>query len=341
MNAREKVLAGIVGGLLGVAALGFGAHALLIKPLKEIDKKTSGLRERLEKIKAERRAFFDAEDEVRKFAQRTFDLDVDKASAKSAEMLTQQILRAGLPEMEFTRLPFGPRKLRGAQEIGWNVQGDGSLDRVVNLLFLLDADPHLHRVDGLTVTAGESAGIVRVRFRYTTLVIDSPPDFEPLNLQPRFALDSPERRVFDGIVQRDILRPYIKRAIVPGPGSPGGTQPGATPGAAPGPDGFRIVSLSEWMGQPEVHVRDLVNQRTLRFKPGDALAGGTIVMIDYRSMPRAGNELLQAYSRVIVRIDDEFWAIETGKTLGQKYRLSPDQLPDALARLEPAKAGAR
>jgi hypothetical protein len=340
MNRREKVLAGAVGALVGVVVLGFGGRAVLIKPLKDIDKKTSGLRERLNKVLAERRAFFEAEDEVRKFAQRTFDTDLDKASAKSAEMLTQQILRAGLPEMEFTRLPFGPRKLKGSQEIGWNVQGDGPLDRVVNLLFLLDAEPHLHRVDGLTVSAGESAGLVRVRFRYTTLVIDSPPDFEPVNLQPKFTLESPQRRVFDGIVQRDILRPYIKRAVVPGHGNPGGTPPGTSPGAAPGSESFKIVSLSDWMGQPEVHVRDLVNQRTLRFKPGDALAGGTIVMIDYRSMPKSGNELLQAFSRVIVRIGDEYWAIETGKTLAQKYRLAPDQLPDALARLEASKTSA-
>lgn len=339
MNAREKILAGIVGGLVGLVALGFGGRALFLKPLKEIDKKTTGLRDKLEKIKAERRAFFDAEDEVRKFTQHTFDSDLDKASAKSAELLTQQILRAGLPEMEFTRLPFGPRKLRGAQEIGWNVQGDGSLDRVVNLLFLLDADPHLHRVDGLTVSAGESAGQVRVRFRYTTLVMDPAPEVDPINLQPKFALDSPQRRVFDAIVQRDILRPYVKRAVVPIPGNPGGTPPGTSPGTAPGPEGFKVVSLSEWLGQPEVHVRDLINQRTLRFKVGDALAGGTIVMIDYRTMPKSGNELLQAFSRVIVRIGDEYWAIETGKTLGQKYRLVPDQLPAALARLEAAREG--
>lgn len=340
MNAREKVLAGIVGGLVGLVVLGFGARALLVKPLKDIDKKTAGLRDKLEKIKAERRAFFDAEDEVRKLTQHTFDSDIDKASAKSAEMLTQQILRAGLPEMEFTRLPFGPRKLRGAQEIGWNVQGDGSLDRVVNLLFLLDADPHLHRVDGLTVSAGESAGQVRVRFRYTTLVMDPAPEVDPINLQPKFALESPARRVFDGIVQRDILRPYIKRVVAPNPGSPGAAPPGTSPGLTPGPESFKIVSLSEWLGEPEVHVRDLINQRTLRFKPGDALAGGTIVMIDYRTMPKSGSELLQAFSRVIVRIGDEYWAIETGKTLGQKYRLESDQLPPALARLEAAREGA-
>jgi hypothetical protein len=336
MTKREKVLAGIVGGFVGLALLGLGGRTLLIKPLQEIDKKTAAERQRLEKINGERRAFFSAEDEVKKFTQRTFDTDLDKAGAKSAEMLTQQILRAGLPEMEFTRSLFGPRKLRGAQEIGWNLQGDGPLDRVVNLLFLLQEDPHLHRVDGLTLSAGESPGQVRVRFRYTTLVIDPAPEVEPVTLQAKFALDSAQRRVFDGIVQRDVLRPYIERAPAGSPGPPG-TTPTSTPGSPPGPESFRIVSLSEWLGQPEVHVRDLVNQKTLRFKAGDALAGGTIAMIDYRSMPKTGNELLQAFSRVIIRIGEEYWAIETGKTLAQKYRLAPDQLPDVLARLGASK----
>lgn len=337
MTTREKLLAAIVGGLLGVTILGFGARAVLIKPLREIDKKTAVMRDRLNQVKAERRAFFIAEDEVRKFTQRAFDSDIDKASAKSAETLTQQILRAGLPEMEFSRLPFGPRKLRGAQEIGWNVQGDGTLDRVVNLLFLLQEDPHLHRIDGLTVSAGEIPGQVRVRFRYTTLVIDPAPEVEPVALQAKFTLDSPERRAFDGIVQRDILRPYIKRAPVSTPGQPGSAPPGTTPGAPPGPESFRIVSLSEWQGEPEVHVRDLVNQKTLSFKPGDALAGGTVVMVDYRAMPKSGNELLQAFSRVIIRIGEEYWAIEMGKTLAQKYRLTAEQLPDALAKVGASK----
>jgi hypothetical protein len=46
MNAREKVLAGVVGGLVGIAVLGFGGRSLLLKPLRDIDKKTSGLRDR-------------------------------------------------------------------------------------------------------------------------------------------------------------------------------------------------------------------------------------------------------------------------------------------------------
>src|SRR5258705_746760 len=336
MNRREKILAAIVGRLLCVAVFGLGGRALKLKPLREIDKKAGLLRDRLDKLRSERRAFFIAQEEVKKTARRSFDFDLDKVSAKSAELLTQQILLAGLPEMEFTRLPFGPRKVRGAQEIGWNVQGDGTLDRVVNLLFLLQEDTHLHRIDGLTLSTGESPGQVRVRFRYTTLVLDPAPDAEPVALQAKFTLDSAQRRVFDGILQMDILRPYINRPAVGVPGQPGSKSPGTSPGGPPGSERFKVVSLSEWQGQPEVHVRDLVNQKTLRFKPGDSLAGGTLTLIDYRKMPKAGKQFLDADSRAIVRIGEEYWAIETGKTLAQKYRLNPDQLPDSLAAAKPA-----
>ena len=39
MNQREKVLAGIVGGMVGVFALGLGVRAMFVGPLKEADKK--------------------------------------------------------------------------------------------------------------------------------------------------------------------------------------------------------------------------------------------------------------------------------------------------------------
>src|SRR5439155_25314723 len=143
---------------------------------------------------------------------------------------------------------------------------------------------------------------------------------------------SPERKIYDDLVARDILRPYIKR---PPPGAAVGSSQAApfTPGAAPGPESLRVVSLSEWKGEPEVHVRDLANAKTLRFKPGDTLAGGTVVMIDYRPLVIPGNEILKSFSRVILKIGSEYWAVERGKTLADKHRLTPEQLPAELSKL--------
>ncbi len=121
--------------------------------------------------------------------------------------------------------------------------------------------------------------------------------------------------------------------------SPGWAQASATTNAAasspaakgpPGPESLRVVSLSEWQGQPEVHVRDMAAEKTLRFKPGDNLAGGVVRMVDYRPMPLPGNEALKSFSRVIIQIGAEYWAVERGQTLADKHKLSPEQLPDNL-----------
>jgi hypothetical protein len=327
MNPREKVLVCAVGGLLGLGLATLGVRAVLLKPLREIDKKNAVLRDKMEKIKAERRAYFTAEDTVKTLTQHTFGDQIDQASARSGEILTKQIESSGLREADFSRLPAGPKKLRGANEIGWSIQGQGKLVDVVNLLFTLQESPYVHRIENLAISSGDSAGQVRVGFRFLTLVFDPAPVVDPIALATPHNLDSAERKRFDGIVARDVLRPYVKRT----PGK-SGTSP-ETPATLAGPGSLRVVSLSDWMGQPEVHVRDLANQKTLHYKPGDELAGGTVVAVDYRPLPMPGHDGLNSFSRVIVRIDTDYWAIERGQTLAEKRRLPPEQLPAGLSKL--------
>lgn len=335
MNPREKLLAGLVLGSACLLGGGLGLRAFITKPLTDLDKRIATARERLEKINTERRNFFAAEDRLKSLAKLVFADTVDEASARSGEMLTKQILRAGLKEVSFTRLPVGPRKMRGASEIGWNVQGEGALAGVVNLLFLLEQSPHLLRLENLVVSGGDAPGQVRVQFRCLTLVLEPTPDVPRQPLLARVELDSPERRAFDTIPVRDILRPYIKRPPPPPVKSAPGSSPTSTPATPPGPPGpetFRIVSLSEWQGQPEVHVRDTTTQTTARYKAGDTLAGGTIALVDYRAMPLPGASGLQSYSRVIVRVKDDFYAIERGQTLADMRKLEPEKLPPQLAK---------
>lgn len=337
MNQREKLLAVVVFGTAALLGGVLGLRAFITKPLIELDKKTVGARERLEKINTERRNFFTAEDRLKLQTKLAFADTVDEASALSGEALTKQILQAGLREANFTRLPVGPRKMRGANEIGWNVQGEGPLANVVNLLFVLEQSPFLLRLEGLVMAPGDQPGQARVRFRCLTLVMDPAMEVKREPLIAAVGLNSPERRLLDDIVKRDLLRPYIKRPPPPpvpppigSPGTPASTP--ATPPAPPGPETFRIVSLSEWLGQPEVHVRNLTTQKTARYKPGDELAGGTIAMVDYRSMPLPGGNGLLSFSRVIVRVKDEFFAVEHGQTLADVRKLEPEQLPTQLTK---------
>ncbi len=343
MNAREKVMAVVVLGTAALLGGALGLRAFITKPLTDLDKRIVAARERLAKIQTDRRNYFAAEDRLKALGKLTFADTVDETSAHSGEMLTKKILRAGLKEVSFTRLPVGPRKMRGASEIGWNVQGEGPLAGVVNLLFQLEHAPHLLRLENLVVSGGDAPGVVRVQFRCLTLVLDPTPDAKREPLLAKVELDSPERRAFDTIPVRDILRPYIKRPppppvrVAPGGATPSSTP--ATPPSLPGPETFRIVSLSEWQGQPEIHVRDLTSQKTVRYKPGDPLAGGTIALVDYRAMPLPGASGLQSFSRVIVRVKNEFFAIERGQTLADLRKLELAQLPPELAKpaVEPSR----
>jgi hypothetical protein len=328
MNRREKILTVAVGGLAGLFAVVLAARLLFLNPLRQIESRTAAVRDQIAKIQDERRAGFAAEDRLKAAARQTFAETVEQASAISGELLTRQILEAGLEEADFTRLPVGPRKLRGAGEIGWNVQGQGPLTNVINLLFTLDTAAWLHRTENLTLAAGDTPGTVRVHFRYLTLVMDPPLQVTHSNVANPFTLESPERRQLDNIVARDLLRPYIKR---PEP-LPVALTASAKPGGPPGLENYRVVSLSEWEGRPEIHVRNLAAQTTSRFKPGDQMAGGTVVMVDYRPLPEPGREFLQSYSRIILKIDQDYWAIERGKTFADKHKLADPDLPPQLAK---------
>lgn len=324
MKKREKILAGSVGGMIALMALIFLVRGFFLGPLDKIDKQTKALREKLEKINGERREYFTAEDTLKNITKRTFATDLNQASARSGEMVTRQIALAGLNESDFTRLPVGPRKMKGASEIGWSIQGKGDLQKIINLLFLLQASPQLHRVENVSLNSYDKPGEIKVRFFYLTLVIEPAPDVELKDIKPKLNLESPERLAYNSILERDILRPYIKRPPPP-PAPPG--KPGPSNSKPPGPESLKVVSLSEWEGEPEVHIRDLAQNKTLRLKPGDKLADGQIVAIDYRPMPSPNNALLRSDSRLILKIGDDFWAVERGQTLAEKHRLEKDQWP--------------
>lgn len=336
MKDRKSLLLTILGGAVALLVLGMFVKMAVWDRLQKARTSIASARATLAKLRDEQRAYLAADEKLKALAKTVIADTVEQASAKSGEMLNKIILQSGLRELEFSRTPFGPRKLRGAQEIGWSLQGEGGLSDVVDLLFLLQESPYLHRLESVTITPGDLPGQVRVSLRYLTLVFEPMPPVPLAELEPRFSLYSPERKAFDELQSRDILRPYIKAQPTPPPGArPGGPKSAAPPppAAPPGPESFKVVSLSEWAGRPEIHVLDQSTMKTVRYKAGDSLAGGLVTMVDYRPMPKPGNEALLSYSRVILKIGTEYWAVERGQTLADKYRLKLEQLPENLPKL--------
>lgn len=325
MKRRERIMLGAVGAFFVLFIGVYGVKAVLVKPLRDLDRQILALNDKWHQVSEEQRAYASAGDYLKGLAPRTFGREADTATAEAGKMLTDLIVRLGLQESQFSRLPVGPRKLRGAQEVGWSVQGEGPLPKMIDLIFVLEQTPQVHRLENLVLSAGERPGRVKARFRYLTLVIEGAAGLPRADLKPKFALDSPQRRYYDAIVQRDLLRPYIPKP--PEPASPAAAGPG------PAPESLRVVSLSEWGGRPEVAICEQTTLKVTSYRPGDSLAGGQIVMIDYRTLPLPGKPGFLSNSRVILKIGTAFWAVEQGQTLAAKYQLAPEQLPTGVPGL--------
>ena len=224
MKRREAILLGTVGCLFSLFILGYGLRTVFVKPLKDLQSQIASLRDKLRQNKDERRAYFSAEQYLKDVGPRLFARDADTATAEAGKMLTDQIVRVGLQESQFSRMPVGPRRLRGAQEVGWSVQGEGPLAKVLDLIFVLEQTPQVHRLENLVFSAGDAPGRIKARFRYLTLVVEVAGARPKADLKPKFTLDSPRRRLYDVIVQRDLLRPYAPRAS---------TETGAASGRPP------------------------------------------------------------------------------------------------------------
>jgi hypothetical protein len=321
MKRRETVLLGAIGCLFLLFIGAYGIRTVFVKPLKELKSQIAVLRDKLRQNNQDQQAYVSAQHYLKEVAPRLFGGEADTATAEAGKMLTEQIVRLGLQESQFSRVPVGPRRLRGAQEVGWSVQGEGPLAKMIDLIFVLEQTPQVHRLENLVLSGGEQPGRIKARFRYLALVVEVKDARPKADLQPKFTLDSPQRRFYDGIVQRDLLRPYVPRP--PADATAGARQASAL-------DGLRVVSLSQWGGVPEVDICEMNSMKISIFKVGDTLAGGQIVMIDYRPLPMPGKPGFVSDSRVILKLGTNYWAVERGQTLSAKYPLAPEQLPTEL-----------
>ena len=227
-----------------------------------------------------------------------------------------------------------------------NKTGEITRDSTAKFSLLLDGEAGAYasatisrvipqRVENITMLPVDGGAEVRIDFQFLSLVV-GPTKYaqqEPLKTRAvqSETLGSEDRALFAAITQRAFFLPYQQKpALPPVPPTPGVTPPSTPP--PPGPETYKIVSLSEWKGQQEIMVLDTSRNKTASYKPGDELAGGKIVMIDYRKMPFPKKPALLSQSRVILTIGEDYWAIERGNTLADIHKLAPGQLPEHLAK---------
>lgn len=342
MNRREKILAVTIGAFVVVFVGYLIVDNLLLGPAAKLDARAADLQREIALEQARFNRGGGYTDDLTRWASRTLSGPANEVSTAMRARLIALLNRAELGGG--TIQPVGARTVRDVyEEIAWTVSVEGELARLVDLLYLLDSEPYLHRIENLEVRPDSSGGRCRLQLRYATISMldkyadEGIPATRAAESQPSTDLETPLRDKYRMIARRDLFRPYVPRPPSPPPPpqperNETPVEPQDPPPPPPPPEArFRVVALPQWGGAAEVFVLDTANRTTRRYEPGDTLAGGEIVRVDYRAMPMPDKPEILSPSRVIVKAGRDYFAVELGHNLAQKHRLTGEQLPEDIA----------
>jgi hypothetical protein len=225
MNRREKILAAIFGVIL-VATLGFlGVRKVLMGKAEEYDQSRVRMAKELADLRRANQKVEGTARSIKGWTALSYDLDELQASAKIGACLVGLVERAGLSPEKLSLQPVRGSSVRGAyREIGRTIRVRGKLQNIVDFLYLLEREPHLHRLDSLSLVPVPKTNETDLQVRYLALVVDAKgsedlktdqlPTTAPTNL------DDERRKLYDSIASRDLFRPYIQKRQAPPPPPP-------------------------------------------------------------------------------------------------------------------------
>lgn len=338
MNRRVKFLAAILGVCVAALVIVLAVKRFVLAPSRAMEKQRNDLERKIASLELDAQKIRFNDDRLGRLAKRTLGSDVDQVNRLVSLRLAKLLESCGLTRnMRVLMVNPGPVG-KGADEVRCNVSAEGSLTNISDLLYLLKAEPQLHRLDNLTIKPVGKARNVLITFRYATLVLSrrpgqATPATLPADALAEASLNDAGRRAYDVLAERNLLRKYVPPiAAAPPrwqhrPPTTAETQP---PQPQPFVSQHQVVALPSWAGRPEVFVRNTSTGEVHRYKRGDSLADGKIVLVDYRLLPRPDRPELLSQSRVIVKIGREYWAVELGQRLSEKRRLRSAQLPAEL-----------
>ncbi|MCD6364272.1 MAG: hypothetical protein J7M14_00175 [Planctomycetes bacterium] len=343
MTLREKKLALAVTAMIGCFIVWGLIKSQILVPATKADEDGLRLREQIAALQTSiaRKPYY--QKRLASLAQQTYAGDEGRVRAKMLERLVAMGKQSGLNTRNKWNLsPVTGKRKRGIySEVGWRVSARGRLEHVVNFLYLLCEDPHLHRLSGLSLSTEDQGRQVQISARYITIVLDSQisgKSAEAKELKVP-SLDDSRRKQYNAIVMRDLFRPYVKRRPRPGPPVVAKTPERPPPEAEPVERRLKVVSLSRLAKAPHVCIYNTRSGQVRYYKAGDKLLGGEIVKIDYRRMPRIDKPRILSGSRVIVKIGEVYWAVELGQMLADKHRLGGAQLPVELRETPKKQSG--
>jgi len=343
VTKREKSLVAAIGAVVVALVTYMAVSKVFLEPAANAERQALDLEERIARAKAEKGKENTYRAHLAALAAQAFGTDDMRVSEQVRAVVTDVLTLSGVSSQNLSLKPLVGARVPGVyKEIGWSVRVRGKLAQVINFLYLMSREPHLHRVENVVVTPVPNSQDVELQAKYATLLLESPPTDkneklvtdEIGNVPMEVAmLESPERQQYNVIAVRDVFRPYIAAKPQPREEPREEPRPRSEPPPSRGGDArFRIVGLPTWGGHSDVLVRDGGSGRVTSLKTGDELGGGKIVMVDYRMLPLPKNPELLSGSRVVLQIGGEYYAVELGQSLADKRVLREADLPPGLPR---------
>lgn len=388
MNNREKILTWVTMGLLAVGMSYVVFYKAIVEPIGDkrtqkanVIRQTQDLNVKISSEPIHLRS-------LRKAKARTFGSDESKAMAAARTFLVKVVALAKLEPDRAQMSPLKGARITGGREVGWLVTVEGQISRLVDLLYLLQEDRHIHQVKNVVWSVLSKNDELKLKFTYMTLLLEDIPEDTPLiatsqlkditdansNIFKKLemtteqeliswktvqnvlaqaeevqmaeyaklelpSLRSTERAPYELIASRDIFRPYIKRPPPPPPPPPKVVEKKDPPPTPPRVDplrNLRLVGLATWEGEPEVSVLNVKENEIRTYKVGEDFIGGELMLVDYRMVTHPDDPLIKSPSRLIVRIKDQYWAVEIGQYLSQKRILKKTQWPVSLQKIHNA-----
>jgi hypothetical protein len=356
MSKREKTLVASAGVVVVILVTYMAVNKVFLEPAANAERQALELQDRIDRAKAEKGKEGAYKGHLKQLAAEAFGSDEMRVSEQVRTVVTDVLTVSGVSSQNLALKPLVGSRVPGVyREIGWGVRARGKLGQIISFLYLMSREPHLHRLDNVIVAPVPNSQDVELQVKYATLLLESPANEKlatdevgALAMEPAL-LQSPEREQYNLIAMRDVFRPYIPGRRPP-PEQPR-SEPQPSRPESPPPRGsdsrFRIVGLPTWGGRNDVLVRDAGNGRVASLTTGDELAGGKIVMIDYRLLPLPKKPEILSGSRVVIQIGSEYYAVELGQSLADKRTLADAELPPGLPKLNrpspegtPSPAGA-
>ena len=353
MIKRERILIGALGFAALVAVMYLAVNRVFLVPAAQRMVDAEAIIGKIKHANAQKSKEVAYQNRLKSLAAMTFGADENHVSELMRSRITELLGQSGLSAQNLSLKPLVSSRVPGVyKEIGWTVRSRGKLSHVVNFVYLMAREPHLHRLDNLVLAPVPGGTDVELQVKYGTLVLETAKgekietDRTAEDLPPGI-LQSGERLPYEVIASRNLFLPYIPGAPAQKPPPAEPPRPPTEPGVPRVPEGrYRLVGLPTWGSTPDVLVRDASTGKLATYKPGDDLAGGKIVTVDYRPMPLPNRPELLSASRVVLAIGADYYAVELGTSLAEKHPLAADQIPPGLPKLEappptgPAPAGA-